>query len=118
VEYDVDTPKPFCSGGPNDFVHLSGPVRFVLTSYVDAAGRYLRYYQIDGELTVTPIGFPPGPEAQAVVKERHAAYLSNHHGELYELGGQRLLSDPPQSLYWKLKAGDYDAFGTNTQCGP
>ena len=118
VEYDVNAPKPFCAAGPNDYVHLSGPVRFVLTIYVDAHGRFFRYYEIDGELTVTPIGFPPGPEAQAVVKERHAAYLSDHHGQLYERGSRRLASEPPQSLAWKLTAGGYDAFGERTQCGP
>ena len=77
-----------------------------------------RHYKIDGELTVVPIGYPPGPEAQAVVTERHGAYLSDRYGQLYEAGSRRLASDPPQSLTWKLAAGSYDFFGARTRCGP
>ena len=118
VEYDVNAPRPFCSVGDGDFVNLSGSLRFILTVRTDWAGRYIRYYRIDGELAVTPLAPVPGLPSPARIRERHAAVLSNHYGQVYELASQRLFSDPPQSLRWKLSAGVFDTFAINVQCAP
>jgi hypothetical protein len=117
VTYNVDAPKPFCPAGPGDFVNLAGDLTFVLTTRTDWAGRYFRSYKVDGELVVTSLVYDPGTSAPAVVKERHAAVLADHYGQVYELALQRLLSDPPQTLFWKLSAGEFDVYLPYLQCG-
>jgi len=122
VQYSVLTPRPFCATGPYDVVRLEGPVDFDLKVSVDRRGEYERRYEIEGELTVTPIdpftGMPAGPPAPALVRERHRAELDDRSGQVFERASQELLSDPAQSLSWFLAAGDRDEYEIELQCGP
>lgn len=120
IQYDIVAPKPFC-GGPYDYVRLKGAVRFGLEVNVDHAGRFTRAYSVDGNLKATPTnpltGEPVGEPARAKVWERHFAYLTKHHGQVYEALSQVLESDPEQSRRWLLKVGEYDRYWIDVSCG-
>jgi hypothetical protein len=123
VTYGVVTTKPFC-GGPTDYVLLKGPVHLALRTHTNPSGMYSRTYLVSGSLSVTP-GYPDGmggfvatgPPVPAVVSESHRALLTDHYGEVSELGAQTLLSDPLQSLAWSLRAGHVDRFVSSLTCG-
>ena len=54
VDYDVVAPKPFCNPTGQEYVRLEGRVHFDLRVYGDESGRFLRKYDIKGQLQVTP----------------------------------------------------------------
>jgi hypothetical protein len=79
--YDQVVPKPFCSDGPADWVHISGPVNLQQEVEVDAGGRYRYHSRISGQLTATPVDIsqtpptPVGEPFQAVIGDRQHGFL-------------------------------------------
>ena len=121
-EYDVVAPKPFCNPTGSEYVKLKGRLRFDLRVYGDEAGRFLRKYDVKGQLTVTPwhpiAGVPLGHRVPARIRERHAAVLTDGYGQVYEKASQQLLGTNKQSLSWFLAAGELDRYFASQQCGP
>lgn len=76
IEYDQVVPRPLCSGGPLDWIHVKGPVAFEKTAGVDNTGRYFFDSRYAGQLTATPVDItatPPAPSGEpfeALVSER------------------------------------------------
>jgi len=116
VVYDVNTPKPFCATGPTDFVHLQGPLRFVLTTHTNPSGFYSRTYTISGELTVTTLA--TGEAATAIISEEHSALLTDQTSEVKATISQTLLSSPIQALFTNLNVGRSDRYSHTVSCGP
>jgi hypothetical protein len=124
VDYNVVTPRPFCATGPLDLVHLAGPVRLTNVVHTSPWGTYHRRHRISGTLMVTPVmpdgagGYTPtGPPVPAIVREDHRAVLSDWYGQLMQAVSQTLLSDPRQTLRWKLLGGEYDRYYERVNCG-
>jgi hypothetical protein len=57
LTYDQVIPKPFCSDGPADWVHVTGPVSLQQVVEVEADYGYQYHSRISGKLIVTPV-FP------------------------------------------------------------
>ena len=122
VDYDVVAPKPICNPTGQEYVRLEGRVHFDLRVYGDASGRFLRKYDIKGQLQVTPWNplqnVPAGRPSPARIREQHAAVLTDSHGQMYETASQELLGKDKQSLSWVLGAGEFDRYLQTEQCGP
>ncbi len=75
VPFNQVIPKPFCSTGPLDYVHVAGPVQIDQHVKVTPSGVYDSQVRVNAELTVTPMNVtvmppaPSGPTAPATVKE-------------------------------------------------
>jgi hypothetical protein len=124
VDYDVVTTKPFCATGPSDLVHIAGPVELGVVVYTSPWGTYQRRHWIRGRLSITPVapdgggGYTlTGRPVPAVVYENHRAVLNDWYGQLSQEVSQTLLSDPRQSLRWKLLGGAYDRYYERESCG-
>ena len=64
IPFDQVVPKPLCSDGPYDYVHVSGLVTLHRRGEVDAGGAYLYDGGYTGQLLVTPMDvtvYPPVP---------------------------------------------------------
>jgi hypothetical protein len=122
ADYDVVAPKPFCNPTGSEYVKLEGRLRFDLRVYGGSAGRYLRTYDINGQLKVTPwnpiANVPVGKPSPAMIREQHAAVLTDCYGQVYESASQELLGKTRQSLSWVLAAGEVDRYSQKEQCGP
>ena len=125
VEYDVVSPRPFCEGVGWPLVHLTGELRLTLFIHTNPSGKYLRVHKISGTLFVTPVRpigpnqyEPVGPTEPADIREYHRAILTDHHGQLREVGLRDLEGLTPQTLWWKLDAGQRDRYREVETCGP
>ena len=82
VEFGQVIPKPLCSDGPLDWVHVTGPVTFQKTVSVDEQGRYRYTSRATGRLTVTPVDIttspptPGGTPFEASVSESQEGLLA------------------------------------------
>jgi hypothetical protein len=65
VMFDQFIPMPFCSAGPLDWVHVSGPVMFQRTGAVDAMGEYSYESTYQGHLVIVPVDITAAPPAPA-----------------------------------------------------
>ncbi len=65
LTYDQIIPKPLCSDGPLDWIHVAGPVELRRSTAVDASGRYQYHERIVGRLTITPVDVTQSPPAPA-----------------------------------------------------
>jgi hypothetical protein len=71
VEYSVSAPfdqvipRPFCSAGPTDFVHVQGPVDITVSTVIDDDGTLSTHNTLDGDLAVTPIDISTGQPSGA-----------------------------------------------------
>jgi len=65
LTYDQVIPKPLCSDGPLDWVHVAGPVELNRAGALDADGRYQYQTRIAGRLTITPVDITTNPPAPA-----------------------------------------------------
>jgi hypothetical protein len=95
-------------------------VRLTNVVYTSPYGSYDRRHRISGRLMVTPVapdGTPTGPPVPAVIYESHRAVLNDWYGQLSQEVSQTLLTDPRQSLRWKLLGGEYDRFYARERCG-
>jgi hypothetical protein len=91
LNYNQVIPKPICSGGPLDWVQVSGPVQLSSVEAVDASGRYQYHTQIAGQLTITPVDVtvnppaPAGPSYQAEIGDvQHGTIDSQASWDLSE----------------------------------
>ena len=82
VEFGQVIPKPLCSDGPLDWVHVTGPVTFQKSVSVDEQGRYQYTSRASGRLTVTPVDIttnpptPGGTSFEASVSESQDGFLA------------------------------------------
>lgn len=125
VEYDIVTPRPFCEGVGWPLVHLGGKLRLTLLVHTNPSGKYLRVHRISGTLLVTPVRpigddeyEAVGPTEPADIREYHHAILTNHHGQLREVGLRDLEGATPQTLWWRLDVGQRDRYREVETCGP
>ena len=122
ADYDVVAPKPFCNPTGSEYVRLEGRLRFDLVVSGDSAGRFLRNYDVKGQLRVTPwnpvANVPAGKPSPAKIRESHAAVLTDSYGLLYEKASQELLGTNRQSLAWFLVAGELNRYVASERCGP
>jgi hypothetical protein len=128
VSFDQTIPKPFCSAGPTDYVHVSGDVHLVQTTELTQDGVYTMGFAAQGELVVQPVnpftGTPVGDPFHAVVREHHAARISDADAAASSWLFQRLLpfSDPGAgSLFKQLQVGDpaaIDFYRVIERCSP
>ena len=60
VEYGQYIPRPFCSTGPYDWLHITGGVDFYTTVTVDNRGRFSYEGGYSGTIFATPIDISTG----------------------------------------------------------
>lgn len=77
LTYDQTIPRPFCSSGPLDWVHVTGPIDLRKRVAVAGSGRMVSEYHASGRLTVTPLDVtgavpvPSGPPYEAQIQDSH-----------------------------------------------
>lgn len=73
LPFNLTVPRPFCSQGPADFVHILGPVHLTVRARVNDRGRLESHNTVRGNLAITPIdvstGQPSGPSFRAQISE-------------------------------------------------
>jgi hypothetical protein len=73
MPFDQTVPRPFCSQGPTDYVHIQGPVDITVRTVVNKKGRLESHNTLSGDLEVTPIniftGSPSGPTFKAKISQ-------------------------------------------------
>ena len=114
-------PKPFCSGGPGDWLYVSGSVHMIHRVRTDADGRYASRFVADGTLQVVPInpltGEFLGPPYLATVSEVYRSGLTDVRQTAYLRATQVLWSDPAQWFFEALWAGRVQADFSKEHCG-
>ncbi len=60
VQYEQVVPRPYCSDGPGDYLYITGPVSFSLTTAVSAAGEYTGEVDYAGVLEALPVDVSGG----------------------------------------------------------
>lgn len=124
--YDQVIPKPFCSDGPYDFVHVAGPVYLNQINELTPTGEFISTFRAEGELLVTPVnpitGEVVGETKRALVREHHDAFLSEKSVRASSLQNQTIL--PPSAedggkLLIRLRVNSDGANGYKEliQCG-
>ncbi|MCK4573185.1 MAG: hypothetical protein KAU36_02385, partial [candidate division Zixibacteria bacterium] len=124
--YDIVMPKPFCSSGPDDYVHVGGPVSLHQINELTPAGEFISTFRAEGELYITPInpqtGKPSGETMRAIVREHHDAYLSDAAVRASSMQHQVII--PPSAegagkLHIRLRVNTSGAngFKASIQCG-
>lgn len=95
IHYTQTIPKPFCSSGPYDYVHVTGPVNMKQISIITATGNYRFGFVATGSLEVVPInpmtGEPMGEPLSAHILEHHAGHLNSNGFSNSSLTYQKLL---------------------------
>ena len=80
VTFGQYVPRPFCSTGPYDWLHITGGVEFFTTVTVDRSGRYSYRGGYEGTIYATPIdistGQPVGAEFSADVRGQQSGQLA------------------------------------------
>lgn len=77
LAYDQTIPRPFCSGGPLDWVRVAGPIELRKRVSVAASGRLVSEYHASGRLGVTPLDVtgsqpvPSGESYEAQIQDMH-----------------------------------------------
>jgi len=81
-------PRPFCNGGPLDYVLVEGPVAFEKAVFVDSEGKLSISGRASGQITVTPMDVtqsPPVPSGSswtATVGDQHDGNLAGQTGRI------------------------------------
>ena len=95
LQFNQIIPRPFCAGGPADFLRVEGPVQLELQVENRPGGSLRRVFRADGELTAIPIdpatGLPSGPALQAKVSEWQQADAGDQGGEVKGVQQQQLI---------------------------
>lgn len=60
IQYDQVVPRPYCSDGPGDYLYITGPVSFSLTTSVSDAGVYTGEVSYAGVLEAVPVDVSGG----------------------------------------------------------
>jgi hypothetical protein len=125
LNYDQVIPKPLCSDGPLDWVHVSGPVELSRTGTQDAAGRYEYSSRVAGHLTITPVDVtvnppaPAGPSYKADVGDVQQGWLDPGAGaalaESKRVAPQKGGTEFVMSRL-KVASGGPDSYRAQTQC--
>jgi hypothetical protein len=74
LQYNQVIPRPFCSTGPQDFVHVQGPVTLERRVEVSADSVLTSHLRARAQLSVTPVNpltGERGDSAQAVILDTH-----------------------------------------------
>ncbi len=94
IYYDQVVPKPFCSGGPADYIYVNGQITMTQRTSLNAAGVFKIDFSADGDLTVTPVdpltGQVIGSPMEAFVRETHAGQMNNRHASAASTKFQKL----------------------------
>ncbi|MGE5927306.1 MAG: hypothetical protein ACM357_08125 [Gemmatimonadota bacterium] len=81
LTYGQVIPRPFCSAGPLDYVHVAGPVSLEKSVTISADGSYSSTFAATGRLQVTPVnpltGEPSGAPYEAEVGEHQESWLDD-----------------------------------------
>jgi hypothetical protein len=81
-------PRPFCNGGPLDYVLVQGPVSFEKAVFVDSEGKLSISGRASGLITVTPVDVtqsPPVPSGSswtATVGDQHEGNIAGQTGRI------------------------------------
>ncbi len=94
IYYDQVVPKPFCSGGPADYIYVNGQINMTQRTSLSAAGVFKVDFFADGDLTVTPVdpltGSPTGESMEAFVRETHSGQMNNRQASAASTKFQKL----------------------------
>ena len=114
LAYDQTIPRPFCSDGPLDWVHVAGPVELRKRVSIAASGRLTSQYHATGRLQVTPMDVtsgtpvPSGTTYEAQIQDGHETAAD---GRSFMVRGLSLRTELPPSasgrgrLTIKLRVG-------------
>ena len=96
IDYNQIVPRPFCATGPNDLIHVAGPVTLSQTVRLTESGEYSAASRIAGELEVTPVA--PGATSRSARISRHTlALITNGGTQVEDRFGQILMPDMNQN---------------------
>ncbi len=86
IEFGQFIPRPFCSTGPYDWLHITGGVDFFTSVLVDEEGRYSYDGGYTGTIYATPVdittGQPVGAMFYADVRGNQQGWLSDSSGRV------------------------------------
>ncbi len=108
IAFNQVIPRPFCSSGALDYVHVGGPVDFEQQVVVTAAGVYTSRVLVTGQLSVTPMdvtSLPPVPAGATMPARVSEHYHSNVNGRvsLASVLRQQTIFPPAQAGGGQLK---------------
>lgn len=129
LTYDQTIPRPFCSDGPLDWVHVAGPIELRKRVSVTGSGRLVTQYHASGRLTVTPLDVtsgqpvPSGEPYEAQIQDGHE---TSADADSHMVRGLSLRTELPPSapgrgkLSVKLRVGPdgVAAFDRDERCTP
>ena len=129
LTYGQTIPRPFCSDGPLDWVHVAGPIELRKRVSVTGSGRLVSQYHASGRLTVTPLDVtgerpvPAGESYEAQIQDDHetAADATSHMVRGLSLRAELPPSAPGRGkLTVKLRIGPNGlaAFDRDERCTP
>jgi hypothetical protein len=117
IHYNQIIPKPFCSAGPYDYVHVTGPVNMKQVSIMTPTGNYVFGFVARGNLEVVPVnpmtGGPIGEALSALVLEHHAGRLGFNGFSNSSLTYQKLLPSGADDAGWLFKLLKVNSSGAN-----
>lgn len=125
MTYGQVVPKPFCAGGPLDYVLLQGPVTFDKRVVVDRCGNLSVSMSYRGRLTVTPLDVtvdPPAPAGAPYAADVHETQLGSLLGPLNSLVaesgrvGTQAGGSESQSTRLRIGLPGRDFFESSTHC--
>ncbi len=114
IEFGQYIPRPFCSTGPYDWLHITGGVDFETTVIVDEEGRYSYKGGYTGTIFALPIdistGQPVGDEFYADVRGSQQGWMTSRNARV--MGDDRKLSheDGTQLNNITLRVGENGAY--------
>jgi hypothetical protein len=86
VQWGQVIPRPFCAGGPADFVLVEGPVSLRKAVELTASGELRSEFLATGQLRLTPVnpadGLPLGSPYRAKVEDHQVASFGSNGGSV------------------------------------
>ncbi|MFT5783862.1 MAG: hypothetical protein ACI9JE_001185 [Candidatus Krumholzibacteriia bacterium] len=119
IDFGQFVPRPFCSTGPYDWLHITGGVEFVTNVVVDADGRYSYKGDYTGTIFATPLdistGQPVGEPFYADVRGSQQGWMTAWAAKV--AGSDRKLSHEsgPQLNNITLRVGENGAYKYSQQ---
>jgi hypothetical protein len=114
VPFDQIVPKPLCSDGPLDYVHVKGLVTLHRRGELDAGGAYLYEGGYSGRLVITPVDVtvsPPVPAGMPFAADVSGQQTGFALGEEHraQARDRRLAhaGGPPEILQQLLRVGSH-----------
>jgi hypothetical protein len=78
---DQVIPKPFCASGPEEYLSVTGPVRFIQTVSLSQSGNFTMDFQAEGDLSATPVdpltGQSLGATMPTSVRQTHTGDMTD-----------------------------------------